>query len=61
MRWDAARDLGHLVPNERFFVRNHAATPRIDDRDGSRQPLTVPFDDAGHQFGAAVRHPVRVT
>jgi DMSO/TMAO reductase YedYZ molybdopterin-dependent catalytic subunit len=30
MRWDAARDLGHRVPNARFFVRNHTATPRID-------------------------------
>jgi DMSO/TMAO reductase YedYZ molybdopterin-dependent catalytic subunit len=30
MRWDAARDLGYTVPNARFFVRNHTATPRID-------------------------------
>jgi DMSO/TMAO reductase YedYZ molybdopterin-dependent catalytic subunit len=30
MRWDAVRDLGYTVPNERFFVRNHTATPRID-------------------------------
>jgi DMSO/TMAO reductase YedYZ molybdopterin-dependent catalytic subunit len=31
MRWDAA-DFGHHVPNERFFVRNHTSTPRIDAR-----------------------------
>lgn len=30
MRWDAAADLGPLVPSERFFVRNHSATPHID-------------------------------
>jgi DMSO/TMAO reductase YedYZ molybdopterin-dependent catalytic subunit len=31
MRWDAA-DFGYHVPNERFFVRNHTSTPRIDAR-----------------------------
>src|SRR5215210_8285976 len=30
MRWDAARDLGQRIPNERFFVRNHTSTPLID-------------------------------
>ncbi|HYJ70665.1 MAG TPA: sulfite oxidase [Nocardioidaceae bacterium] len=30
MRWDAAADLGYRVPNERFFVRDHTATPLID-------------------------------
>jgi DMSO/TMAO reductase YedYZ molybdopterin-dependent catalytic subunit len=30
MRWDAARDLGYTIPNERFFVRNHTSTPLID-------------------------------
>ena len=30
MRWEAMRDQGLLVRNERFFVRNHTATPRID-------------------------------
>ena len=32
MRWDAVGELGYLVPNERFFVRNHTATPAIDPR-----------------------------
>ncbi|MEW9529742.1 sulfite oxidase [Microbispora sp. NPDC049125] len=30
MRWEAMRGQGHLVPNDRFFVRNHTATPLID-------------------------------
>src|SRR5687768_1251899 len=30
MRWEAMRDQRLLVPNERFFVRNHTSTPRID-------------------------------
>lgn len=29
-RWEALRDVGYRVPNERFFVRNHTATPAID-------------------------------
>lgn len=30
MRWEAMYDRGYLVPNELFYVRNHTATPRID-------------------------------
>lgn len=30
MRWDTAGDLAPMVPVERFFVRNHSATPVID-------------------------------
>ncbi|GAB1692514.1 sulfite oxidase [Krasilnikovia sp. M28-CT-15] len=30
MRWSAMRDQGHLVPVDRFFVRNHTRTPVID-------------------------------
>src|SRR5918997_6601174 len=30
MRWAAMRDQGHLVPVDRFFVRNHTRTPVID-------------------------------
>src|SRR6185312_8340235 len=33
MRWAAMRDQGHLVPVDRFFVRNHTSTPRIDAAD----------------------------
>ena len=30
MRWDSLADVGYEIPNERFFVRNHTATPLID-------------------------------
>ena len=30
MRWDAVPGLGFTIPNERFFVRDHTATPMID-------------------------------
>ena len=30
MRWDSVGDLGYVIPNERFFVRDHTATPLID-------------------------------
>ncbi|WP_018657314.1 sulfite oxidase [Actinomadura flavalba] len=29
-RWDAMRGQGYFTPNDRFFVRNHTSTPRID-------------------------------
>ncbi|HEY2603491.1 MAG TPA: sulfite oxidase [Thermoleophilaceae bacterium] len=32
MRWDAAHQLGYRIPNGRFFVRDHTATPLIDSR-----------------------------
>ena len=31
---------------------------RATDRDGRRQPDTVPFNDNGYFFWAVVRHPV---
>lgn len=32
MRWEAMRGLGDITPVDRFFVRNHVATPLIDAR-----------------------------
>jgi DMSO/TMAO reductase YedYZ molybdopterin-dependent catalytic subunit len=32
MRWDTVRWLDYTIPNARFFVRNHTATPTIDMR-----------------------------
>jgi len=32
MRWDSVPGLGYFIPNERFFVRDHTATPLIDAR-----------------------------
>ena len=29
-RWEAMAEAGYLTPNELFFVRSHASTPRID-------------------------------
>jgi len=53
MRWDAVRELGRLIPNERFFVRNHTRTPAIDARTwrlavsgpGIRRPLSLSYRD----------------
>ncbi len=55
MRWDAMRDQGLVVPNARFFVRNHTATPRIDvatwrlrvSGSGLRRPegITLSYDE----------------
>ncbi len=33
MRWSSMRDQGHVVPIDRFFVRNHTSTPIIDEKD----------------------------
>jgi len=30
MRWEAMQGQGYFVPTERFFVRNHTSTPRVD-------------------------------
>ncbi|SCG66958.1 molybdopterin-dependent oxidoreductase [Micromonospora inositola] len=30
MRWEAMAGRGHVVPNDRFFVRNHTVTPPLD-------------------------------
>ena len=51
MRWEAMRGQGHTVANERFFVRNHTATPRIDastwrlrvSGPGVRRPLELSY------------------
>src|SRR5215218_2654971 len=40
-RWSALRDVGHLVPIDRFFVRNHTSTPIIDP-DAWRLEVTGP-------------------
>jgi DMSO/TMAO reductase YedYZ molybdopterin-dependent catalytic subunit len=32
MRWEAMAGQGYVVPNDRFFVRNHTVTPRLDAR-----------------------------
>ncbi|GAA0983073.1 sulfite oxidase [Acrocarpospora macrocephala] len=53
MRWEAMRGQGYHVPTERFFVRNHTATPIIDVRtwrlrlhgDALRAPRSFRYED----------------
>jgi DMSO/TMAO reductase YedYZ molybdopterin-dependent catalytic subunit len=52
MRWEAMRGQGYYTPSERFFVRNHTATPLIDKRSwrlrifgrGLRRPEGIELD-----------------
>jgi DMSO/TMAO reductase YedYZ molybdopterin-dependent catalytic subunit len=46
MRWEAMADAGYLTPADRFFVRNHTATPLVD---AATWRLKV--------FGAGLRRP----
>ena len=53
MRWEAMRGKGYLTPVDRFFVRNHTATPQIDPATwrlrvhgtGVRRELSLSYDD----------------
>ncbi|MBB2911479.1 DMSO/TMAO reductase YedYZ molybdopterin-dependent catalytic subunit [Streptosporangium becharense] len=53
MRWEAMRDAGFHVPAERFFVRNHTATPIVDAASwrlrlhgtGLRNPRSFSYED----------------
>lgn len=53
MRWEAMRGQGYLTPIDRFFVRNHTCTPRIDARSwrlriegsGVRRPVELCYAD----------------
>ncbi|GAA4571857.1 sulfite oxidase [Planotetraspora kaengkrachanensis] len=49
---------GHVTPADRFFVRNHAPTPRLDaatwtlriEGDGVRAPVSYTYDDLWRRF-----------
>ncbi|WP_214416534.1 sulfite oxidase [Sphaerisporangium fuscum] len=53
MRWEAMRGQGYHTPNDRFFVRNHTATPLIDSGtwrlrlhgDALRAPRSLSYED----------------
>ncbi|HET8958918.1 molybdopterin-dependent oxidoreductase, partial [Nocardioides sp.] len=53
MRWSAMRGQGYLTPIDRFFVRNHTSTPRIDPATwrlrvhgtGVQREVFVSYDD----------------
>jgi DMSO/TMAO reductase YedYZ molybdopterin-dependent catalytic subunit len=52
-RWEALAGTGYLTPNEKFFVRSHAPTPRIDadawrlrvDGPGVRREVDLGYED----------------
>jgi sulfane dehydrogenase subunit SoxC len=52
-RWEALAETGYLTPNDRFFIRSHAPTPRLDaaswrlrvDGPGVERPLELRYDD----------------
>jgi DMSO/TMAO reductase YedYZ molybdopterin-dependent catalytic subunit len=49
---------GYLVPNDRFFLRSHAPTPRVDvahwtlriEGNGVRRPVAYRYDELWNQF-----------
>lgn len=49
---------GYLVPNDRFFLRSHAATPRVEasswvlriEGNGVRQPVSYTYDELWQRF-----------
>jgi len=53
MRWESMRGRGYLTPYDRFFVRNHTGTPRIDPAtwrlrvhgSGVRRELSLSYRD----------------
>lgn len=53
MRWEAMAGRGYLTPVDRFFVRNHAPTPRIErsawrlrvEGPGVERPLELGYED----------------
>jgi DMSO/TMAO reductase YedYZ molybdopterin-dependent catalytic subunit len=49
---------GYLTPNDRFFIRSHAPTPRLDattwtlqvEGNGVREPIAYTYDDLWNRF-----------
>lgn len=54
MRWEVMRDQGYVVPNARFFVRNHTSTPLID-----AQTWHLQVFGTGLRGSVTARNPVR--
>ncbi len=62
MRWEGMADAGYLTPIDRFFVRNHAPTPRVDpstwrlrvEGPGVERTLELSYDDLGKLPSIAV-------
>jgi len=62
MRWEAMADADYLTPIDRFFVRNHAPTPRVDpaswrlriEGPGVERTLELAHDDLTRLPGVTV-------
>lgn len=52
-RWEALAKTGYLTPNDKFFIRSHAPTPRVDaagwtlhvEGPGVERPVELGYDD----------------
>lgn len=63
---------GYLTPNDRFFVRSHAPTPRLDATtwtlqvtgngvdQGNTQPESSSWNELGYLHHSVVAHPLPV-
>ena len=62
MRWETMANAGYLTPIDRFFVRNHAPTPRVDpatwrlrvEGPGVKRALELGYDDITRLPGVSV-------
>jgi sulfane dehydrogenase subunit SoxC len=62
MRWEAMANSGYLTPIDRFFVRNHAPTPRVDlatwqlrvEGPGVERTLELGYEDLRRLPGVSV-------
>jgi hypothetical protein len=62
MRWETMANAGYLTPIDRFFVRNHATTPRVDpatwrlrvEGPGVERTLELGYDDLTRLPGISV-------
>jgi hypothetical protein len=62
MRWETMANAGYLTPIDRFFVRNHAPTPRVDlatwrlrvEGPGVERTLELGYDDLTRLPGISV-------
>jgi len=56
MRWDAAKGLPYTIPNDRFFIRDHTASPVLDVSN-----WTLKVFGTGLEGAPDVSHPVQFT
>src|SRR6266536_4361663 len=56
MRWDSAKGLPYTIPNDRFFIRDHTASPVLDVSN-----WTLKVFGTGLEGAPDVSHPVQFT